>query len=177
MNLRSNPSTNTAHFPVPDGSEPEPNQFRLLIVDDQSANRLILSRLLNISGYLTFEAHDGQQALDFILSHPLDLVIMDLEMPNMDGLEATHQIRALRDPRLASLPILAASGNPQAQTQRQVLEAGANAFLTKPFAHPALLKTIASLLSPSPAPSSPTAPTSDRIPQSKSQSQSLKSPS
>lgn len=168
MNLRSNQTTNTAHFPVPAGSEPEPNQFRLLIVDDQSANRLILSRLLSISRYLTFEANDGQQALDFIVSHPLDLIIMDLEMPNMDGLEAIRHIRALRDTRLSSLPILAASGNPQAQTQRQVLDTGANVFLTKPFAHPTLLKTVARLLSPTPSPSATLSSDSERIPQSKS---------
>ncbi|NOX99561.1 MAG: response regulator [Verrucomicrobia bacterium] len=135
-----------------DGSPP-PNQFRVLIVDDQAANRRILSRLLNLTGYLTSEASDGQEALNHIASQAVDLVIMDVEMPNMDGLEATRQIRKLRDPRISSLPILAATGNPQNKIQQELLNSGANAFLTKPFDSQVLLKTLANLLSPSPDPS------------------------
>lgn len=131
---------------------PAPNQFRILIADDQAANRLILSRLLNITGYLTFEACDGQQALDLVVQGNTDLVIMDVEMPNLNGLEAIRKIRALADPRIASLPILAATGNPLADTQRELLDTGANDFLTKPFDTQILLKTIARLLSPSPGP-------------------------
>ncbi len=134
-----------------DGSPP-PNQFRILIVDDQAANRRILSRLLNLTGYLTSEAGDGQEALDHIASQEVDLVIMDIEMPNMNGLEATREIRKLRDPRISSLPILAASGNPQNKIHQELLSSGANAFLTKPFDTQALLKTLASLLSPTPGP-------------------------
>lgn len=132
----------------------EPNQFRILIADDQAANRSILSRLLKLTGYLTIEAGDGQEALQCIVSQPLDLAIMDVEMPVMNGLEAIRQIRALNDPRLASLPILAATGNPQAEIERELLEVGANAFLTKPFDSRILLKTIADLLSPTPGPCS-----------------------
>ncbi|MFK5924582.1 MAG: response regulator [Verrucomicrobiota bacterium] len=153
MTPHSNPPSAPTHQAVPSSGQPEPNQFRLLIVDDLSANRLILSRLLNLTGYLTFEANDGQQALDCIATRPFDLVIMDLEMPNLNGLEAIRQIRGLSKPKLANLPILAASGNPQSETMRQVLDAGANAFLTKPFDPPILLKTIARLLSPTPSPS------------------------
>lgn len=148
----------------------EPNRFRILIADDQAANRLILSRLLRLTGYLTVEAGDGREALQCIVSQPLDLAIMDVEMPVMNGLEAIRQIRNLNDPRLASLPILAATGNPQAEIERQLLEVGANAFLTKPFDSRALLKTIADLLSPTPGPcSSPSAkPSGERTHQSQS---------
>ena len=81
-----------------------------------------------------------------------DLVIMDVEMPSMSGLEAIRKIRKLSDPRLASLPILAATGNPQTESQRELIDAGANAFLTKPFDTQELLKIIAGLLSPTPGP-------------------------
>jgi len=141
---------------------PPPNQFRVLIVDDQPANRLILSRLLNMTGYLTLEASDGQEALNRITTRTADLVIMDVEMPNMSGLEAIRQIRKLSDPRLASLPVLAATGNPQAEIQRKLLDAGASAFLTKPFDTRLLLKTIASLLSPAPDSSPDTEQSSER---------------
>ena len=134
------------------GSKLEPNQFRILIVDDKAANRLILSRLLNRTGYLTLEADDGLHALKQINNRSSDLIIMDVEMPNMDGLEAIRQIRALRDPRLSSLPILAATGNPQEESQRELMTAGANAFLTKPFDAAILFKTIGQLLSPCPSP-------------------------
>lgn len=132
-----------------------PNRFRILIADDQAANRLILSRLLKLTGYLTVEVGDGREALQCIASQPLDLAIMDVEMPVMNGLEAIRQIRDLEDPRIASLPVLAATGNPQAEIERELLEAGANAFLTKPFDARILLKTIAELLSPSPGPGPP----------------------
>lgn len=150
------PPSNSSSTPGRPGFEadgrPQPNQFRILIVDDQPANRLILSRLLNMTGYLTFEANDGQEALQCIATHAVDLVIMDVEMPNMDGLEAIRLIRKLSDPRLASLPVLAATGNPQAESQRKLLDAGANEFLTKPFDTRVLLKTITSLLLPTPEP-------------------------
>lgn len=148
--------------------KPPPNQFRVLIVDDQSANRLILSRLLNITGYLTYEAGDGQEALNHIASREVDLVIMDVEMPNMSGLEAIRQIRDLNDPRLASLPILAGTGNPQAKIQRELLDAGANTFLTKPFDTQILLKSIAKLLSPTPGPIPSAEQTDLRCPKSAS---------
>jgi len=130
---------------------PVPNRFRILIADDQAANRLILSRLLRLTGYVTVEAGDGREALQCIASQPLDLVVMDVEMPVMNGLEAIRQIRGLQDPRTALLPVLAATGNPQVEIERELLEAGANAFLTKPFDAGMLLKTIAELLSPSPS--------------------------
>ena len=141
---------------------PPPNQFRVLIVDDQAANLLILSRLLNIAGYLTFEARDGREALNRIATQSIDLAIMDVEMPNMSGLEAVLQIRKFSDPRLASLPILATSGNPQPETQQKLLDAGANAFLTKPFDTQLLLKVIADLLSPTPDPSPSTGQSGER---------------
>lgn len=134
-----------------DGTPPV-NQFRVLIVDDHLPNRLILSRLLNMTGYLTSEACDGQEALAQIATRTIDLVVMDVEMPNMTGLEAIQKIRKLRDPRIATLPVLAATGNPQAESRQELLDAGANAFLTKPFDTQALLKTIATLLSPTPGP-------------------------
>ena len=83
-------------------------------------------------------------------------------MPNMSGLEAILQIRKFSDPRLASLPVLAATGNPQAETQQKLLDAGANAFFTKPFDTRLLLKVIASLLSPTPEPSSSTGQSGER---------------
>lgn len=129
---------------------PPPNQFRVLIVDDQDANRIILSRLLTMAGYLTSEASDGQKAIDLITSRSVDLVIMDVEMPNMTGLEAIPKIRELDDPRISSLPILAGTGNPQMESQRELLNAGANAYMTKPFDTELLLKTISHLLSPTP---------------------------
>jgi len=150
------PPSNSSYSPERPGfdadGKPLANQFRVLIVDDQPANRLILSRLLNMTGYLTCEASDGHQALQCIETHKIDLVIMDVEMPNMDGLEAIRLIRKLSDPRKASLPIMAATGNPQPETGRELLDSGANAFLTKPFDTRILLKMATRLLLPTPDP-------------------------
>ena len=166
------PPSNSSPSPGRSGFEadgkPPPNQFRVLVVDDQAANRLILSRLLNMAGYLTFEASDGQEALNHITSRTINLVIMDVEMPNMSGLEAIRKIRHFSDPRLASIPILAATGNPQAESRQKLLDAGANAFLTKPFEPQLLLKTVGTLLSPSPSSGNIENPTSTFTPKSNS---------
>ena len=168
MRPPSNSSSSTGHFGFDVDSGPAPNQFRVLIVDDQTINRLILSRLLNMTGYLTFEASDGQEALECIGIRAVDLVIMDVEMPKMTGLEAILEIRKLRDPRISSLPVLAATGNPQAESQQELLDSGANAYLTKPFDTKVLLRTIADLLSPTPGPKPSTEPSGKRAPNSSS---------
>lgn len=162
----SNSSSSTGYSGFEMNGSPPANQFRILIVDDQAPNRLILSRLLNMTGYLTFEATDGQEALDRIATRSVDLVVMDVEMPNMTGLEAIRKIRELSDPRIATLPVIAATGNPQAESRQELLDSGANAFLTKPFDTRDLLKTIASLLSPTPSPQTGIELSSKRAPES-----------
>ena len=103
----------------------------LLIVDDVGANRAMMADLLCSLGFETAQATNGQEALDQVQSHPPALVLMDLSMPVMDGLEATRRIRA--NPDTQTLPIIALSANASQSDRAQAMAAGANHFIAKPF--------------------------------------------
>ncbi len=112
----------------------------LLVVDDVASNRTLLRELLGAVGFAVREAADGQQAIEHAAQRDADLILMDLVMPNVDGLQAIQRIRAL--PAGAQVPIIAVSASASEAERRQGLEAGADAFLRKPIDGPALLQEI-----------------------------------
>lgn len=128
-----------------DHIEPPPNCYSVLIVDDLPANRRFLSRLLASVGYRPMEAQNGTEAINELVSRRPHLVIMDVEMPEMTGIEAVRRIRHLPS-KFSGTPIIAGSGNPDSQLKRDILAAGADAFLPKPMDVGVLLETIAMLL-------------------------------
>jgi CheY-like chemotaxis protein len=117
----------------------------VLIVDDVPQNRAVLVDSLNVLGFDLVEAVDGQQALACAERVRPDLIVMDVTMPVMDGLEATRRIR--KSPALAGIPIMASSGSTSPQTESDCLKAGADAFLPKPIDHDAFLAATGRLLS------------------------------
>lgn len=104
---------------------------KLLIVDDKLDNRLFLRDLLNPLGFETQEAQDGEECLGQALAFQPDVILMDLRMPNMDGLEATRKIRTI--PELKDVVIIAISASSFEHNRHECLEAGTDAFLSKPF--------------------------------------------
>ena len=99
-------------------------------------NREIACEILSEYGFLIDTAHNGVEALDKIMhcqDNEYDLIIMDVQMPIMDGYEATRRIRALDDPRLASIPILAMTANAFEEDRRDAKECGMDGFLSKPI--------------------------------------------
>jgi len=105
----------------------------VLVVEDDPLNQTIVCRLLGHAGYLSTAATDGAQALDLLRARTFDLVLMDWQMPDMDGLEVTRRIRAGdAGPGPALLPIVALTANAFAQDRVACLAAGMNDFLTKP---------------------------------------------
>ncbi len=119
---------------------------RVLIVDDVAANREMLRELLQALGFDTDEAAHGQDALDKVQADCPDLVLMDLAMPVMDGLEATRRIRGWSDIGKA-LPIIALSANASHAHRDQAIEAGATLFMSKPFENAVLLGHLGRCLS------------------------------
>lgn len=101
----------------------------VLIVEDDSATRRLYRFLLSNGGYLVLEAEDGVAALEQIASHQCDLVITDMNMPRMDGMELIRNIR--RDYPSIHVILITAFGTPD--TQKQALKNGANDYLAKPF--------------------------------------------
>ena len=112
----------------------------MLVVDDNAVNRKVASRLLERSGWDVTNAVDGADALEKVLSGGWDIVLMDVQMPNMDGLEATRRIRAdERERALPRLPILAVTAHTLDADREAVFDAGMDALVTKPIVADELL--------------------------------------
>lgn len=118
---------------------------KILIVDDVVANRQMLADLLHALGFAVDEAGDGKEALRQMQLSTPDLVLMDIMMPVMDGLEATRQLRA--NPAWQHIPIIAISASATADDQRDSMTAGANAFMTKPIDQDQFLLHVGNFLS------------------------------
>jgi PAS domain S-box-containing protein len=115
-----------------------------LVVDDDPDSRAALCELLRNLGFQVLEGKDGRECLEHVALRAPDLIIMDVMMPGMDGLEATRRIRA--DPEHASAPIIAVSASVSPDDQARSIAAGANCVAPKPVDHEFLLSAIGSLL-------------------------------
>jgi two-component system response regulator MprA len=114
----------------------------VLVVDDDRAIRESLDRALDIEGYRVVMAADGAQALDLVASEQPDLVVLDLMMPNVDGLTVCRRLRARRD----RTPILMLTARTETSDRVSGLDAGADDYLPKPFDLDELLARIRALL-------------------------------
>ena len=107
------------------------NGSKILIVDDEPINRELVQTLLNEVGIATVMAIDGQEAIKLISNHHFDLMIMDMQMPVMGGIEATQIIRKI--PGYENIPIIAMTANAFTEDRKRCLDAGMNDILVKPF--------------------------------------------
>lgn len=105
--------------------------IRVLVTDDEPVTRVMLKSLLRREGYEVLEASTGQQAIDIAMREHPDLLIIDLNMPEMNGYEAIGHLRA--DAEMEALPILVLTADESAGVERRVLELGADDYIVKPF--------------------------------------------
>ena len=110
---------------------------RILVVEDQEDNRQILRDLLGNAGYEMIEAEDGEQALVQAAKHRPDLILMDIQLPLMDGLEATRRLKA--DPALRAIPVIVATSYALSGDEAKARAAGCDAYVAKPYSPRALL--------------------------------------
>ena len=125
------------------------SKYRLLIVEDNEFNREIAQEILEEAGFKTECVENGKLAVQAVQEHPadyFDAILMDLQMPVMDGYEATRQIRQLPDKQKANRIIIALTANAFAEDRSQVMEAGMNGFVSKPINITDLFKTLSHLL-------------------------------
>jgi two-component system cell cycle response regulator DivK len=112
----------------------------ILVVEDQEDNRRILRDLFANAGYELIEAESGEDALSALATSRPDLILMDIQLPVMDGYEATRQIRA--NPDLKSVPIIAVTSYALAGDEAKARAAGCSAYVTKPYSPRALLAKV-----------------------------------
>lgn len=113
---------------------------RILVVEDQEDNRQILRDLLGSAGYDIVEAEDGEAALGAARAHRPDLIIMDIQLPRVDGYEATRRIKA--DPELKSVPIIVVTSYALSGDEGKARAAGCDAYVTKPYSPRNLLAKV-----------------------------------
>ncbi len=118
---------------------------RILLVEDNEMNRDMLSRRLQKKGYEVSMALDGRQGVEMAKSGGYDLVLMDMSLPEIDGWEATRQLRTV--PETRDVPIIGLTAHAMAGDRQKALEAGCNDYDTKPIELPRLLAKIEALLS------------------------------
>ncbi|NIR42845.1 MAG: response regulator [Gemmatimonadetes bacterium] len=117
---------------------------KILLVEDNEMNRDMLSRRLTRKGHEVTIAVDGQQGIDMARDGAYDLILMDMSLPEVDGWEATRQLRA--DAKTENVPIIALTAHAMAGDREKALEAGCDDYDTKPIELDRLLAKMAALL-------------------------------
>ena len=116
----------------------------VLIVEDNDLNRKLFIDLLRAQGYDTVEATDGREALALVKEHRPDLVIMDIQLPGISGLEVTKLIKA--DDELKDIPVIAVTAFAQKGDKETMLAGGCDAYIAKPIAVAEFVETVAGFL-------------------------------
>jgi two-component system cell cycle response regulator DivK len=118
---------------------------RILVIEDREENRRLLRAILRIEGATMLEAERSKEGIEKAESELPDLILMDFQMPDMDGIEATRRLR--QNPKTNAIPIIFVTASAGDETRREALEAGSDGFLTKPFDPTRLVTQIAEILS------------------------------
>jgi two-component system cell cycle response regulator DivK len=113
---------------------------RILVVEDQEDNRQILRDLLGTTDYEIVEAENGEEALAAVAKQRPDLILMDIQLPILDGYEATRRIKA--DPALSSIPIIAVTSYALSGDEAKARAAGCDDFVPKPYSPRQLLAKV-----------------------------------
>ncbi|XOZ34069.1 ATP-binding protein [Halomonadaceae bacterium KBTZ08] len=129
-------ATTGSHSDAPDSSQP----LDVLLVEDNQVNQMVASGMLRKLGHEVTIRENGEQALDYLQQYSCDVVLMDCQMPVMDGFEATRQLRGMAG--LETLPIIAVTANAMEGDREQCLNAGMNDYLTKPYSIDAMREVL-----------------------------------
>jgi two-component system, sensor histidine kinase len=129
---------------------PTPAVLRVLLVDDNRLNLMVAKLQLEkkIDGVQIHMAEDGQAAIEWLMAHDADLVLMDLHMPRLDGIAATQYLRSSPEERLRRLPVIAMTANTFDMEGERCREVGMNGFVAKPFDIEQLLREIDRVMNP-----------------------------
>jgi CheY-like chemotaxis protein len=117
-----------------------PSRKTVLLVEDNEDNLVIYSTILRFGGYRVIEAHDGRAALEAARSMTPNLILMDVSIPYVDGLEVTRRLKA--DPATRRIPIIALTAHALPSDRDRALEAGCDGYISKPAEPRAILAAV-----------------------------------
>ena len=135
------------HFPAVNASAPSANvlqQKTILIVEDNQTNARLFQDLLQAHGYRTIHTADGRDVLDLAQQHRPDLIVMDIQLPEVSGVEATKRLKENAD--LRYIPVVAVTAFAMKGDEERFRAAGCDGYVTKPIAIAPFLRTISSFL-------------------------------
>ena len=115
---------------------------KVLIVEDSSVIQNLTKKILQMQNFDISAAKNGEQVLDILQNEHFDIILMDINMPVMDGMECSRRIRALDDPEKARIPIIAITGNAQNYSIDEFKEAGIDDYIPKPLNFDILVETV-----------------------------------
>ena len=118
---------------------------RILIVEDNKFDGRLLTNILESRGYETLQTGDGLEAINLAFATRPDLILMDIQLPNISGLEVTRRLRG--DKRSRRIPIIAVTAFAMGWHEREALDSGCDAYISKPIAILSFLRTVESFLS------------------------------
>lgn len=104
---------------------------KILYIEDNPGNRMLVQRILLVEDYDVFEAEDGPTGIEIALREKPDLILMDMNLPDLDGYELTRRMRAI--PELATIPIIAMTANVMQGDREKTLAAGCSGYIPKPI--------------------------------------------
>ena len=128
----------------PGGGSEQNMAKRVLIVEDNELNMKLFSDLLEAKGYETIQTRDGREALALIREHKPDLVLMDIQLPEISGIEVTRQIKG--DDELKGIPVVAVTAFAMKGDEEKIRESGCDAYISKPISVPDFVATVQEFL-------------------------------
>ena len=120
------------------------DQKKILIVEDNELNMKLFHDLLEVHGYTTLQTKDGREALQLAREHRPDLILMDIQLPEVSGLEVTKWIKA--DDDLKSIPVIAVTAFAMKRDEEKIRSGGCEAYIAKPISVNSFLETIQTVL-------------------------------
>ena len=118
---------------------------KVLIAEDSSVIQNLTRKILEIQNYEIFSAKNGAQVIDMLQKDDYDIILMDINMPKMDGMECARQIRKIDDAKKSQIPIIAITGNAKNYSMDDFKNAGINEYLQKPLNFDKLVEKVRSL--------------------------------
>ncbi|MEX0964477.1 MAG: ATP-binding protein [Pseudohongiellaceae bacterium] len=124
-------------------------ELNIIVADDNAVNRMVLSRLLEADGHKVVTMSNGSEVLDYLPNHRVNLILMDLQMPVMDGVTAVRKIRSMDGSR-STIPVIAVTANVIHEDPADLIRSGMTGFLSKPFRQEELREALQKAMSPNP---------------------------